>query len=265
MKVVDLKQTMATKQDDLVDKLSKLSVKEEHGTETSDEIDPSWLVSHPADSGCSFRCSLSFKQLTDQQLSQKYFQKLLNIIVKTNNITDFRMNLRLFRQRGLTVYISYNDANKQTGPVMGDVCISCDMDNPLSQLSLIKENSAIRVWLDAQLRNKLIVTPREHKERLLDMTDEEMTQFWHVTQAVLDEEKCNWTSMILNQGKYRNHFHLHMKINIDQNHWNQRIKKKYEKQLQQMQDLFTASKDGTRQKYFGDRKFNQWSGIKSLK
>lgn len=93
------------------------------------------------------------------------------------------------------------------------------------------------------------------------MTDEEMTQFWHDTQAILDEEECDWQSMILNHGKYRNHAHLHMKINIEKHQWNGSIKMKYAEKIQQMQDLLTSDEHDNIQKYFGNREFNQWSGI----
>jgi len=255
---------MATKQDDLVDKLSELSIKTKHHTGTDDVVDAAWLVTYPIKGGYSFRCSLSLKQLIDRQLSQKYFEELLSVTEQKKNIYDFHMRLRPYGQHGLTVDIIHKDADDKSGPVKSEVCMSCDMNSELSQLSLIKQNLTTCVWLDAQLRNKLIITPQKHIERLSEMIEDEMAQFWYDTQAVLDEERCNWQSMILNHGKYRNHFHLHMKINIEKHQWNQRIKYKYEDKIQQMQYLLNSDEPNAVQKYFGDRKFNEWSGIKNF-
>ena len=231
---------MASKQDDLVDDLSKLSIKPEHETKTNVEIQPTWLVTYPNKLGYSFQCSLTLKQLIDQNLSQKYFQKLLYITEQENQIYDFHMQLNSSSHGSFKVDIRYKDVDKRRGPTKADVCMSCDISNALSQISLIKQTSTIRIWLDAQLRNKLIITPRRHIERLSEMIDEEMIQFWYHAQVILDEEGCNWSSIIINHGKYQTHHHLHMKINISEEQWNQCIKVKYAEKIEQMQQLFRS-------------------------
>ncbi|CAF3515136.1 unnamed protein product [Rotaria socialis] len=210
---------MATKEDDLADEFSKLSTKTQNEIKLGNGIDPTWLTAHSIKDGYSFWCQLTLKQLVDRQLSQTYFQELIFIIEKEQQIYDFHMRLHPKGQNGLTVDFLYKTAANKLGPDQGDVCISCDMNNPLSQSSLIKKNPTTCIWLDAQLRNKLIITPRRHIERLSQMSEEEMTQFWQDAQAILNEEGCNWETMILNHGKYRTHSHLHMKINIGQTQW----------------------------------------------
>ena len=76
------------------------------------------------------------------------------------------MKLRLEGDQSLAVYINYKGTKERSGPVQTDLCISCDTNNPLSKLSLLEENPTTRIWLDVQLRERLIVTPRLHIERL---------------------------------------------------------------------------------------------------
>ncbi|CAF1333249.1 unnamed protein product [Rotaria sp. Silwood1] len=175
------------------------------------------------------------------------------------------MRLRSQGHYGLTVDFIFNNAEDQSGPVKSEVCNWCDMNNELSKLNLIKQNPTTCIWLDAQLRNKLIVTPRRHIERLSKMTEEEMTQFWKDTKIALDEEGCDWQSMTLNHGKYRKQFHLYMKINIDQHQWNQHIKKKYEEKIKQIQHLLKCNEHDLIEIYSNDRKWNQWSEIRNNK
>ncbi|CAF1366510.1 unnamed protein product [Rotaria sordida] len=254
---------MATKQNDVIDKFSYLSIKTQQETETNSEINSLWLIPYSFKCGYSFQCPLTFKQLIDRQMSQKYFQEILTVTEQNNKFYDFHMRLRSQGQYGLTVDFIYKNADDQSGPIKDDACISCDMNNQLSQLSLIRQNPTTYIWLDTQLRNKLIVTPRRHIERLSNMTKEEMAQFWHDTQVVLDEEGCDWQSMVLNHGKYREHVHLQMKINIEQHQWNQYIKKKYEKKIQQMQHLLKYNENNPIETYVGHQEFNQWSKIRS--
>ncbi|CAF4745481.1 unnamed protein product [Rotaria socialis] len=250
---------MATKEDDLADEFSKLSTKTQNEIKLGNGIDPTWLTAHSIKDGYSFWCQLTLKQLVDRQLSQTYFQELIFIIEKEQQIYDFHMRLHPKGQNGLTVDFLYKTAANKLGPDQGDVCISCDMNNPLSQSSLIKKNPTTCIWLDAQLRNKLIITPRRHIERLSQMSEEEMTQFWQDAQAILNEEGCNWETMILNHGKYRTHSHLHMKINIGQTQWIRCIGNKYKEKIQQMQNLFACEERDTNIKKYFEIVCSKWS------
>jgi diadenosine tetraphosphate (Ap4A) HIT family hydrolase len=256
---------MCTQQDDLTDKLSQLSLKMQLGIGCKSGLNPAWLVPYSFKCGYSFPCQLTFKQLIQRQLCQKYFQELLFITEQNNKIYDFHMRLRSQGNYGLTVDFICNNADDQVGPVKSDVCITCDMNNQLSQLSLIKQNPTTCIWLDAQVRNNLIVTPRRHIERLSEMTEEEMVQFWSDAYVVLEEEGCEWQSMVLNHGKYRKHFHLRMKITIEQNQWNQFIKKKYGEKIQQMRHLLERNEPDVTQTYSGIRRVSHWSELKNVK
>ncbi|CAF3330565.1 unnamed protein product [Rotaria sp. Silwood2] len=256
---------MATKQDDFTDKFSYLSVKTQSGMSTNSEINSIWLIPYSFKCGYSFQCPLTFKQLIDRQLSQKYFHELLLVTEQNHKIYDFHMRLRSQGHYGLAVDFIFNNAEDQSGPVKSEICNWCDMNNQLSKLNLIKQNPTTCIWFDAQLKNKLIVTPQRHIERLSEMTEEEMKQFWKDTKVALDEEGCDWQSMTLNHGKYRKQFHLCMKINIDQHQWNQCIKKKYEEKIKQIQDLLKCNEHDPIETHSTDRKLNKWSEMRNDK
>ena len=249
---------MADEIDKTIDELSQLSI---HSTTNTKELDPNWLIPHPNKRGFHFQCSLSLKELVNQNLVELYFRKLLSIVEDDQNIVDFHMVLHLEERTHLTVDFMYKSHQNRSGPVPTDICISCDTENPLSKFSLLEDNPKTRIWLDGQLREKFIVTPVKHIERLSDMNQEEMKAFWIDTQSFLDKQGCAWQSIVVNHGIYRNHAHLHMKINIHPRTWEHRIKGKYKDKLRQMDQLLNHSGENATEKYFGHRQFNQWSGI----
>ena len=249
---------MASELDGTIDRFSQLSIK----SPVKNELDPAWFIPQLSQQGFVFRCSLSLKELIERGWSEIYFRKLLTIVEEERGIVDFHMKMHLENRSALVVDFMYKSNQPRSGPVPAEVCISCDKENPLSKSSLLQENSTTRIWLDAQLREKFIVTPVKHIERLSDLTGEEMIAFWQSTQSFLDQERCFWQSMILNHGTYRNHAHLHMKINIHPRLWHQHIRRKYAEKLREMDHFLNRSGTTSTEKYFGNRQFNQWSGIK---
>lgn len=249
---------MTSELDGTIAQFSQLSLK----SSAKNELDPAWFIPQPSQQGFVFQCSLSLKELIERGWSETYFRKLLTIVEEERGIVDFHMRLRLENRSALLVDFMYKSNQPQSGPVPTPVCISCDKENPLSKSSLLHENPTTRIWLDAQLREKFIVTPVKHIERLLDLTGDEMIAFWQSTQSFLDQEGCFWQSMVLNHGTYRNHAHLHMKINIPPRLWDQRVRRKYGGKLRQMDHFLNRSGTNSTEKYFGHRQFNQWSGIK---
>ncbi|CAF4591789.1 unnamed protein product [Rotaria sp. Silwood1] len=183
---------MACGNNDLSDALSKLSIASQQSASNNGIMNFAELVPTSINLDDSFRCQLPFKELIEQRLSQKYFHELLSMMEQKKKIYDFHMRLRNQNQHSFTVDFIYKDVDDRPGPATADVCMSCDMNNKLSELSLIKENSTTRIWLDAQLRKKLIVTPRQHIERLTELSEEDLEHFWQDAQVILDEEGCDW-------------------------------------------------------------------------
>ncbi|KAH3765502.1 hypothetical protein Pelo_2639 [Pelomyxa schiedti] len=96
------------------------------------------------------------------------------------------------------------------------VCISCDLDNAISRSTFIGETEHHRMWLDAQGRDKLIVTPKKHYLSLSDFSDAELLDFvLAIRRLCLDCRVHKVFSVIVNHGQYKNHAHIHAKINFE--------------------------------------------------
>ncbi|CAF3271914.1 unnamed protein product [Rotaria socialis] len=223
--------------------LSKLSIMNQQSASIDDTMNSDLSIPYSIKLGYAFQSQLPLEQLIDQRSIQSYLQGLLFMIEEKSKIYDFQMRLRNQDPDGFTVIFIHKDVNNYSGPVQYDECIFCDLNNKLSQISLIKQNPTTCIWLDIKLRNKLVVTPRQHIERLSEMSEEAMTSFWHDTQVLLDEEGCDWKSMVLNHGKYRHHAHFQMKINIDEYQWNERMTRKYEEKLMHIKHLLEYDED----------------------
>ena len=254
---------MARRLDEAIDQFSQLSIR--RTTNNDDDLDPNWLIPRRDEKGFSFRCSISLQELIDQELSEIYFKRLMSIVEEEEEIMDFHMVLRHEDRFRLIVGIVFKgDHQPRSGPVQTDLCISCDTENPLSRSSLLEDNPKTRIWLDGQLREKFIVTPRRHIERLSEMTRAERTAFWFDAQSFLSRNRCHWKSIVINHGTYCQHAHLHMKINIYHQAWENRIKHRYKNKLRQMDQLLNQSGENATEQYFGHRQFNQWSGIRQF-
>lgn len=91
-----------------------------------------------------------------------------------------------------------------------------------------------RVWLDAQARPLMIVTPRRHAGGMHEMDDAEVGALWEAVGAALALEwrpadaSCNpgqpalppaFSAVVLNVGRFRNIEHAHVKV---RSKWNRR-------------------------------------------
>jgi hypothetical protein len=154
----------------------------------------------------------------------------------------------------VTVYYG----KKYEGPLKVDRCMSCDLDCPLSLgvygvhqeaakkeiLSsdcLLKQSLSSRVWLDGKAREMFIVTPIAHKERLSELSDEELVDVFKQSVQILLTMNCpRFICMIINHGCFRNHAHLHLKVKIHRElfetakqGWSEDVRKMFNKILLQ--------------------------------
>ncbi|GJP41713.1 hypothetical protein CLOM_g1358 [Closterium sp. NIES-68] len=74
----------------------------------------------------------------------------------------------------------------------------------------------VRVSLDAQGRAGLIITPVRHVESLVDLDDSELYEFFHTAIAAVQQEKVVCSRMVVNHGSYRNLPHLHLKVFLEE-------------------------------------------------
>ncbi len=78
--------------------------------------------------------------------------------------------------------------------------------------------SLCKVWIDAQARPLMIVTPARHLGGMEDMTDEDIEAVWGAVAAVIrngwadDGRPPQWEEVVLNVGKFRNIAHAHIKV-----------------------------------------------------
>lgn len=58
----------------------------------------------------------------------------------------------------------------------------------------------------------IVLTPKEHKEALSQLTDDELYDLWTSAMSIMRELGISkFNSAILNHGTSRNHAHLHLK------------------------------------------------------
>jgi diadenosine tetraphosphate (Ap4A) HIT family hydrolase len=143
--------------------------------------------------------------------------------------------------------IYFGDPNCNSNPSPTPICMSCEPTHELSMASLLSEQQYTRAWLDGRARAKLILTPIRHVERLSELTDEdgEMEAFWQDAVELINREcgqlEKDYPTMILNHGKYRNHAHLHLKINFIENIWDRIIAPQHQEKLEEIKQLLQKS------------------------
>ena len=163
----------------------------------------------------------------------------------------------------LNFHLKIHIGGVASGPTAVDRCISCvplvpageevAADSPGGPLSaLLEKRPYNNVWLDAQGRDIVVVTPHSHHERISELKDEQLYAVFKDAYQVLQEAEQYtrdeavaaaaaaaaaslpssvtlappplplfvYDHYILNQGKYRNLAHLHLKAKVAAIVWN---------------------------------------------
>lgn len=180
-----------------------------------------------------------------------FFREVEKELESKRNIWDFHM--RLMDSVGdfkVLVYYGLEKVGPSVLPLSD--CISC---SPNALLFRCKEASVEArecvleefsddpyavCRLDAKGRCGFIITPVRHVNRMSELDDEELFRLWSLAGRVLREAKLPFTSMILNHGTYRNVEHLHLKVWVNkelfqqyQVHWSSERQELW-KQLQEI-------------------------------
>jgi diadenosine tetraphosphate (Ap4A) HIT family hydrolase len=216
---------------------------------TSLTIPPRWLIPQKRSREWIFQCGVSLPDLVKTNRAARYFRQLVTLLEDDNQILNYHLKLRHNSKRynQLDVLIYFGDPNRTSNPIITPICISCEPTNELSLASLLSAQQYTRAWLDGRARAKFILTPIRHIERLSDLTDEdgEMEAFWHDAVQLIDEEvdqlENYYPTMVLNHGTYRNHAHLHLKINFAQGFWNRTIAPRHQEKLNRIENLLQDS------------------------
>eukprot|EP00271_Cylindrocystis_brebissonii_P003977 TRINITY_DN15285_c0_g1_i1.p1 TRINITY_DN15285_c0_g1~~TRINITY_DN15285_c0_g1_i1.p1 ORF type:complete len:309 (-),score=39.96 TRINITY_DN15285_c0_g1_i1:44-970(-) len=150
----------------------------------------------------------------------RFFREILHEVEGVRGIDDYHMKIPSLKV--FTVEIMYAHANKGPLAASPEACISCNMDAPIfdgmsSGETLLEEYGVpdrTRCSMDAQARQMFVITPFQHIERLSDLSDDNLFDFWHSAAVLLEKEKLDFSTMIVNHGTYRHLPHLHLKIHV---------------------------------------------------
>ena len=193
------------------------------------------------ESGWKFTCPTNLLTLVRTNQAANYFRMLLHFIEDELNLVNFQLKIHSTCQplEQLKIMMIYSENQERKEFDCASTCISCDSMHPLSQATLLSENIFTYGWLDFRLRQKLILTPKRHVQRLSELRDEngEMSAFWFdAIQLITAESQLkldgHFPVLSINQGTFRKHEHLHLKMDLDQEFWDRVIVDKYQKQLE---------------------------------
>lgn len=166
----------------------------------------------------------------------EFFSDILREIEVDMKLMDYHMKvINLPHKSSFSVEVYYG--RNPPGPLKVERCMSCDLDCPLSlgvfgknlggpssRDALILETGHNRVWFDAKARPMFIVTPKEHYQRLSELSPAGLYDMFKSAMDVLETMNCSFATMIINHGSYRNHAHLHMKIKVPVDKFNDAMK-----------------------------------------
>eukprot|EP00775_Hariotina_reticulata_P011071 gene11071-11227_t len=108
----------------------------------------------------------------------------------------------------------------------------------------------------------IVVTPKQHVEELLAMTDGQLVDLIRTAMSVLQQLGCtSFTSMILNQGDSRNHAHLHLKVRVHERDfaraaagWSEKVRQQFEALERFRDECLPPEKRGTHAAYIKKNK-----------
>ena len=170
---------------------------------------------------------------TDVIKLASFIRAACKLLENERNIVDYHLQIRDKIGRGLQAMVLHGQKDKK-GPKEVNVCISCDISNPVSTTTYLGETEHTRFWFDAQGRNIVVATPKRHVGAVSSMSDQELVDFF-----IAIRTGCNLlgatqlASIILNHGTYRNHAHLHAKVRLAdlpaaQEKWPQNLKDQWQ-------------------------------------
>ena len=175
----------------------------------------------------------------------RYLRELLGRFETDEQVFDYHVRIRQNPQQDnqFIVTIEFGTAHNRVNPLPIAACISCEPTHELAVASLLSEQPFHRIWLDAQSRLRLIITPIRHVQRWSELTveDGEMDALWRDAVELIDRE-CDpanegYPDLVFNQGTYRNHEHLHLKIAVRKETWDRCIAPRHRAQIQAIAQL----------------------------
>ncbi|MCO5555442.1 hypothetical protein L7F22_008987 [Adiantum nelumboides] len=174
----------------------------------------------------------TFVESEPKSMVVAFFREVATELESKLEILDFHMRV-VNCEEGFKVEVYYG--TEKLGPPVSTPsnCISCHPNAPLfpGQEPVVEAKDCVLeefsnqphavCRLDAKGRCGFIITPIRHVDRLSELDDEELFGLWSLAVKVLREANLPFTTMILNHGTYRNVEHLHLKVWVDKNLYEQ--------------------------------------------
>lgn len=209
-------------------------------------IPKEWLEPCKLENGWKFVCSTNLRNLVANDLAANFFRQLVNLVENDYHLENFHLKIHHNRkkqgQMEVSIFCGDDHTKQEAESVL--VCISCDPTHELSRTTLVSEQMHTLAWLDCRNRSKLILTPKRHVERLSELKDDngEMKAFWQDTIELIDREcghidELNYPVLAINHGSFRKHGHLHLKIDISKDIWENKIVRHRRQQLDDLAEL----------------------------
>lgn len=204
-----------------------------------------WLQPQKRPGSWRFDCSTSLAELVRSNRAGLYLRELLDRFETDEQVFDYHVRIRQNRQQDnqCFVTIDFGTAHHRVNPPPIAVCISCEPTHELGVASLLSEQQFHRIWLDGKSKPRLIITPIRHVQRWSELTveDGEMDALWRDAVELIDRE-CDpanggYPDLVFNQGIYRNHEHLHLKIAVPKATWDRCVVPRHRKQIQALAQL----------------------------
>ncbi|MCO5591140.1 hypothetical protein L7F22_045121 [Adiantum nelumboides] len=174
----------------------------------------------------------NFVESEPKSMVVAFFREVATELESKLEILDFHMRVVNYEE-GFKVEVYYG--TEKLGPPVSTPsnCISCHPNAPLfpGQEPVVEAKDCVLeefsnhpqavCRLDAKGRCGFIITPIRHVDRMSELDDEELFGLWSLAVRVLREANLPFTTMILNHGTYRNLEHLHLKVWVDKNLYEQ--------------------------------------------
>ena len=204
-----------------------------------------WLHPYKLPGSWTFYCSTNLAELIRSNRAGRYLRELLGRFETDEQVFDYHVRIRQNPQQDTQsiVTIEFGTAHHRVNPPPIAVCVSCEPTHELGVASLLSEQQFHRIWLDVKSRPRLIITPIRHVQRWSELTVEngEMDALWRDAVELIERE-CDpanegYPDLVFNQGTYRNHEHLHLKIAVPRETWDRCVVPRHREQIQAIAQL----------------------------
>lgn len=167
-----------------------------------------------------------FVESTPQEDIVAFFREIAWELEEKRQLVDFHLKVR-DGDNNFKVEVFLGDERPGPELLAPEECISCFSDTPVYPgreprlevgeciLEEFSDQPHVRCRLDFKGRSGFVIAPVRHVERMSDLKDEELGAMWSVAVRLLRQGGMRFISMVLNHGSYRTLNHLHLKVWVE--------------------------------------------------